>query len=282
MIESDNKKLPITQQLKLIGLSSSVYYYKKKHRVNSSDDTEIKSNIQSLYAEQTSGYRVMHGRLQLLGFTIGEKSVRRLMKELKLRGPYPKRNLSKQCQEHKKYPYLLRDLEVLHINKVWSTDITYIKLHRGTAYLVAIIDLYSRKILSWRISNTLSTIFCVEALNEALDKFGEPEIFNTDQGCQFTSEEFTKVLLDKQILISMDGKGRALDNIFIERFWRTIKYDFIFYNDFGTIPLLSKGVAWFIDYYNQRRPHLSLNKSTPEAVYANGLWDMFSDSRCYS
>ena len=179
------------------------------------------------------------------------------MKELKLRGPYPKRNLRKQCQEHKKYPYLLRDLKVLHINKVWSTDITYIKLHRGTAYLVAIIDLYSRKILSWRISNTLSTIFCVEALNEDLDKFGEPEIFNTDQGCQFTSEEFTKVLLDKQILISMDGKGRALDNIFIERFWRTIKYDFIFYNDFGTIPLLSKGVAWFIDYYNQRRPHLS-------------------------
>ena len=282
MIESDNNKLAITTQLRLISLSSSVYYYKRKARVTSPDDIEIKSNIQSLYVEQTSGYRVMHGRLQLLGFTIGEKPVRRFMKELKLKGPYPKRNLSKQCQEHKKYPYLLGDLEVLHINKVWSTDITYIKLHKGTAYLVAIIDLYSRKILSWRISNTLSTSFCVEALNEALDKFGEPEIFNTDQGCQFTSDEFTQVLLDRQILISMDGKGRALDNIFIERFWRTIKYDFIFYNDFETIPQLTKGVSWFIDYYNKRRPHLSLNKWTPEAVYGNGLWDMLSNSRCYS
>ena len=276
MIESDNKSIPITCQLKLIGLSNSAFYYKNIHRLESANDALHKSSIQTLYAEQPAGYRVMHGRLQLLGFTIGEKPVRRLMRELNLYGPYPKRNLSKQCQEHKKYPYLLRDLEITHINQVWSTDITYIKLDKGTAYLLAVIDLYSRKILSWRISNTLSSAFCVEALNEALERFGNPEIFNTDQGCQFTSEEFTSVLRDKQIRISMDGKGRALDNIFIERFWRTIKYDYIFYNDFGDMPKLIAGVSWFIDYYNQRRPHLSLNKWTPEAVYANGLWDMLS------
>lgn len=277
MIESENNQIPITRQLELVGLNSSTYYYETNHRPESTYDAELKIHIQAFYDEQPIGYRVMHGRLQMLGFADGEKVVRRLMRELKLYGPYPKRNLSKECKEDKKYPYLLRDLEITHINHVWATDITYIKLDKGSAYLLAIIDLFSRKILSWRLSNSLATAFCTEALNEALENFGIPEIFNTDQGCQFTSAEFTGVLLDKEIDISMDGKGRALDNIFIERFWRTIKYDYIFLNDFGTMPELNNGISWYIDYYNRRRPHLSLNKWTPEAVYYNGLWDLLSE-----
>lgn len=276
MIEPQSKKLVISRQLELISLSHSSYYYKSHAKPEKPDDAPIKAVIQDIYTEQPVGYRVMHARVQQHGYLIGEKVVRRLMREQNLYGPYPKRNLSKACHEHKKYPYLLRDLEITHINQVWATDITYINLDKGTAYLLAVIDLYSRKILSWRISNTLSTAFCIEALNEALANFGTPEIFNTDQGCQFTSDEFTGVLLDKKIRISMDGKGRALDNIFIERFWRTIKYDYIFHNDMGTMPELNKGVSWFIDYYNQRRPHLSLNKWTPDAVYYKGLWDELS------
>jgi len=277
MIESENSLIPITRQLELTGLNSSTYYYKKHQRPESTYDAELKIHIKNFYDEQAIGYRVMHGRLQMLGFVDGEKVVRRLMRELNLYGPYPKRNLSKECKEDKKYPYLLRDLKITHINQVWATDITYIKLNKGSAYLLAIIDLFSRKILSWRLSNSLATTFCTEALNEALANFGQPEIFNTDQGCQFTSAEFTSILLDKDISISMDGKGRALDNIFIERFWRTIKYDYIFHNDFGTMPELLNGVTWYIDYYNRRRPHLSLNKWTPEAVYYNGLWDKLTE-----
>lgn len=276
MIESENNQLPILRQLELVGLNSSTYYYKSHKRPESTYDAEIKIHIGLFYDEQAAGYRVIHGRLQMLGFRDGEKVVRRLMNELNLRGPYPKRNLSKECQKDKKYPYLLRDLKITHINQVWATDITYIKLNKGTAYLIAVIDLFSRKILSWKLSNSLTTTFCTEALNEALENFGKPEIFNTDQGCQFTSTEFTGVLLKNDILISMDGKGRALDNIFIERFWRTIKYDYIFRNDFGTMPDLSSGVSWFIDYYNRRRPHLSLNKWTPDAKYFTGLWDELS------
>lgn len=276
MIEPDSKRLTIKRQLELIDLNLSSYYYKKHSMPESDYEKELKAAIQDLYTVQPSGYRVMHGRLQLMGYSIGEKVVRRLMYEMNLQGPYPKRNLSKRNKEHKIYPYLLRDLKITHINHVWATDITYIKLDKGTAYLLAVIDLYSRKILSWRISNTLTTDFCVAALKEALVNFGNPEIFNTDQGCQFTSNEFTKVLLDKNIAISMDGKGRALDNIFIERFWRTIKYDYIFMNDLRTMPKLIKGVSWFIDYYNRERPHQSLNKRTPDAIYYHSLWDMLS------
>ena len=273
MIEPQNKKLLISRQLELIKLSNSSYYYKSHVRAEKPEDAQIKAEIQDLYSEQPVGYRVMHGRIKQQGYTVSEKVVRRLMRDMNLYGPYPKRNLSKVCKENRKYPYLLRNLKITHINQVWATDITYINLDKGTAYLLAVIDLYSRKILSWRISNTLSTSFCIDALNEALTNFGPPEIFNTDQGSQFTSEEFTNELLNNGIRISMDGKGRALDNIFIERFWRTIKYDYIFHNDIGTMAELNKGVKWFIDYYNQRRPHMSLNKRTPDAVYFDGLWD---------
>jgi putative transposase len=276
MIESDNKNITTSKQLELLDLNSSSYYYKEHKNPDSPRDSELKVVICNLYKIQPAGYRVMHGRVQLEGYIVGEKVIRRLMNELHLIGPYPKRNLSKRNQEHKIYPYLLRDLPITHIDQVWATDITYITMDKGTAYLLAVIDLYSRKIQSWRISNTLSTEFCIAALKEALDNYGPPEIFNTDQGSQFTSNDFTKVLLDKDIKISMDGKGRALDNIFIERFWRTIKYDYIFLNDVRTMPKLKKGVSWFIDYYNRERPHLSLNKRTPDAMYFHGYWELIS------
>jgi putative transposase len=276
MIESDNKNITTSRQLVLLGLNTSTYYYKEYEKPDLPRDSKLKVVICNLYKIQPAGYRVMHGRVLLEGYIVGEKVIRRLMNELKLIGPYPKRNLSKRNQAHKIYPYLLRDLPITHIDQVWATDITYITMDKGTAYLLAVIDLYSRKILSWRISNTLSTEFCIAALKEALDNYGPPEIFNTDQGSQFTSNDFTKVLLDKDIKISMDGKGRALDNIFIERFWRTIKYDYIFLNDVRTMPKLKKGVSWFIDYYNRERPHLSLNKRTPDAMYFHGYLELIS------
>ena len=276
MVSESNSSLTVSKQLKLLGLSSSSYYYKKHKRPELDSEAELKSDIQSLYAEQAAGYRVIHARLRQQGHLVGVKVVRRLMAELRLRGPYPKRNLSKACHEHKKYPYLLRGVEITHINHVWATDITYIKLEKGTAYLLAIIDIFSRKILSWRVSNTLATDFCLDALHEAFALYGKPEIFNTDQGSQFTSDEFTSALLDKEVKISMDGKGRALDNIYIERFWRTIKYDYLFRNECRTMPALKSGVQWFINYYNQRRPHQSLNNRTPDAVYFESLWQLLS------
>jgi len=268
MIDPDCS-LPVKRQLELISLNASTYYYKNVEPCPKPDEDKVKSAIQALYSVQSCGYRVMHGRLLLDGYSVGEKVVRRLMRELNIYGVIPKRNLSKANKEHKKYPYLLRNLTVTHTNQVWATDITYVALDRGTGYLAAIIDLYSRKILSWRISNTLTPDFCVDALNEAFRNYGKPEIFNTDQGSQFTSNKFIKALTNKQVKISMDGKGRALDNIFIERFWRSIKYEYIKQNDISNMKELKTGVAAYIKYYNEQRPHLSLNKNTPNDIYFN-------------
>jgi putative transposase len=280
MINPKRKNLSINRQLKLVNLPVSTYYYSSKKRPESEKRKEFKDDITGLYTEQCRGYRPMHASLRQLGHQPGEKVVRNLMRELNLQGPYPKKNLSKPNDEHQKFPYLLRDLEITRIDQVWATDITYIKLEHGYAYLLAIIDLFSRKILSWRISNTMTTEFCLDALSEALDTYGHPEIFNTDQGSQFTSKEFIEMLGgnkdDSDIRISMDGKGRALDNIFIERFWRTIKYDYIFLHDLRTMGELNAGVSWFINYYNRRRPHQSLNSRTPDTIYFHSLWDKYS------
>jgi putative transposase len=181
---------------------------------------------------------------------------------------YPKKNLSKASAEHKKYPYLLAGLEIVRPNQVWSTDITYIRIKGGFVYLVAIIDWFSRYVLSWRISNSLDTLFCIEALEEAF-KYGLPEIFNTDQGCQFTSENYVKILLDKLIKVSMDGKGRALDNIFIERLWRSLKYEEIYLKDYKEYALKKayELIGKYFDFYNFERPHQSLDYKTPHSVH---------------
>ena len=189
------------------------------------------------------------------------------MKELGLKAIYPEPKTSQPNKEHKKYPYLLRSLEITHINQVWASDITYIKYRGSFMYLVAIIDIYTRKVLSWRLSNTIDSHFCCECLSEAISFFGVPEIFNTDQGSQFTCSEFIEILNAHNIQISMDGKGRALDNVYIERIWRTLKYENIFLYDYGTVKELRKGIDRFFKFYNTERFHQSLNYKTPDDIY---------------
>jgi len=216
------------------------------------------------------GSRKMTSHLRRLGHRVNRKRVRRLMRVMLLIPVYPKPNLSKRNQEHKVYPYLLRNLEISRPNQVWATDITYIPMAEGHAYLTAVIDWYSRKVLSWRVSTTLETTFCKEALKEALDKYGAPEIFNTDQGCQYTSKEFTEILVSNGIKISMDSKGRALDNIIIERFWGSLKREKIYLNEYDSVKDLRIDIKRYISFYNSKRPHQSLNDYYPGEVYQQG------------
>jgi putative transposase len=213
------------------------------------------------------GYRKITQALQKKGHVINRKRVLRLMREMGIQAIYPKPNLSKAAPDHKKYPYLLRGLVIDHPDQVWATDITYIKLNGVFIYLAAIIDLYSRKVLSWRISNTMDVSFCIEALEEAFNKYGKPEIFNSDQGSQFTSIDFIKELENKNIRISMDGKGRAADNIYIERLWRSLKYEDIYIKEYGTIAECTLGVRKYFEFYNTERFHQSLKYKTPDEIY---------------
>lgn len=200
------------------------------------------------------------------GHEVNHKRVERLMGKMGIRAIYPKRNVSKATEEHTKYPYLLKDMKIDSPNKAWASDITYIPLRRGYIYLVAIMDWYSRYVLSWEISNTLDVNFCLEALEKALH-VGTPEIFNTDQGSQFTSHAFTSCLLDNAIKISMDGKGRAMDNIFIERLWRSVKYEEVYLHDYETVLDAVKGIGSYFGFYNHERFHQSLNYETPATWY---------------
>lgn len=211
------------------------------------------------------GYRKIAKELKNKGIT--EKQVRRLMKKKGLKAIYPCSNLSISRKEHKKYPYLLKKKNICFPNQVWATDITYIKLDGSYVYLVAIIDIFSRKVLSWSLSNTLDSQFCVECLESAIFKYGIPAIFNSDQGSQFTSEIFTDVLKSHKIQISMDGKGRALDNIYIERLWRTLKYEEIYLNSYESMKELKEAVKKYFRFYNSERFHQSLNYSTPDEIY---------------
>lgn len=198
---------------------------------------------------------------------VNRKRIRRLMRMMGLVAMAPGPNTSKKHPQHKIYPYLLRGVEIKKPNQVWSTDITYIRLGRGFMYLTVVMDWYSRCVLSWRISNSMETNFCVECLEEAIERYGKPEIFNSDQGSQFTSAAFTDVLLKQEIKISMDGKGRALDNIFVERLWRTVKYEDIYLKGYGDVAELYAGLTNYFQFYNHQRPHQSLNYATPSSVY---------------
>jgi putative transposase len=201
------------------------------------------------------------------GHKVNRKQVQRSMRILDLVGMAPGPNTSKAHPEHKIYPYLLRGLDIVRLNQVWSTDITYIRLPGGFVYLVAIIDWYSRKVLSWRLSNSMEASFCVDCLTEAILQFGKPEIFNSDQGAQFTSDAFTGVLIKNGITISMDGRGRALDNIFVERLWRTVKYEDIYLKGYSSFAKLLKGLTEYFEFYNEVRPHQSLDYVTPSTAY---------------
>jgi len=203
-------------------------------------------------------------------YVVGRDHVRTLLRKMGLEAVYAKPNLSKPHPEHAVYPYLLKDVDIVRANQVWSTDITYIRLAQGFAYLTAIIDWYSRYVLSWRLSNTLDSGFCAEALEEALFKYGNPEIFNSDQGSQFTSKEFIGVLTGHGISISMDGRGRAFDNIFVERLWRSVKYENVYINGYRNIPEARCGLGKYFERYNTKRFHQSLNYKTPLEVYKGG------------
>nr|VFJ64717.1 MAG: putative transposase [Candidatus Kentron sp. FM] len=213
------------------------------------------------------GTRRMVVFLRHAGYVVNRKRVQRLMRKMGLAGMAPGPNTSRAHPQHPVYPYLLRGLVVDHPNQVWSTDITYIRLGQGFAYLVAIMDWYSRKVLSWRLSNSLDTAFCVECLEDALQTYGKPEIFNSDQGSQFTSIAFTDVLKREEIQISMDGRGRALDNIFVERLWRTVKYEDVYLKGYVNMSELILGLTEYFSFYNQERPHQCLAYRTPDQVY---------------
>ncbi|WP_250311195.1 IS3 family transposase [Rickettsia endosymbiont of Oedothorax gibbosus] len=266
MIEPNHNKLTIVQQCKLLDISRSTYYYQPTGI--SEQDIKIMAIIDETYTMHPYyGMRRMAKYLQAQGFSVGHKAVRRYYKIMGLEAVYPKINLSKRNQVHKIYPYLLKGLEIVLPNQVWSADITYIRLSQGFVYLVAIIDWYSRYILSWRISISLESEFCVTALEDAIEKYGMPKIFNTDQGVQFTSENFISMLKLHNILISMDGKGRALDNIFIERFWRSLKQEKIYRIILTTVKEAKTAINEYMDFYNRQRMHQALDYKTPECVY---------------
>jgi putative transposase len=266
MIDKDYSDISISRQCYLLSVPRSTFYYKS---ANKSDNDEITTRlIDEIYTEYPFyGRRRMTKHIRKYhGLNINIKKVDRLMNLMGLEAIYPKKNLSMPNLLHKKYPYLLSGLEISEANQVWSTDITYIRLGKGFVYLCAVIDWHSRYILSWKLSNTLDTKFCLDALEEAL-QHGKPKIFNTDQGSQFTSNEFTSRLLLDGIQISMDGRGRALDNIFVERFWRSLKYENVYPNSYDNFADARIGISDYFRFYNNKRLHQSLNYETPASVY---------------
>ena len=256
------------KQCRLLDISRTAYY--NSTRDHQQDETDLKDlqNIMAVLKEKPFyGYRKVARELQPEYPHMTRKRVRGLMHRFGLRALYAKPRLSIPAKQHKKYPYLLRGKVIRYPNQAWASDITYLRLPGGFVYCVAIIDLFSRKTLSWRISNTLDPEFCVDALEEAIYLFGEPAIFNTDQGSQFTSEKFIKVLKRHKIRISMDGKGRALDNVYIERLWRSLKYEEIYLNCYETMEALKAGVKRYFHFYNTERFHQSLGYQTPDEMY---------------
>jgi putative transposase len=259
--------LTIKEQCRILGLNRSSYYYKPDGARDDADIEDLKLILEVLREIPFYGYRKVSRKLMSDKPHLSRKRVRRIMNRFGLKALYSKPHLSKARKEHEKYPYLLSDKKIRYPNQVWASDITYIKLPGGYVYLVIILDLYSRKILSWRLSNTLDADFCIEALEEAIEIYGIPAIFNTDQGCQFTSERFIDVLFRNEIRISMDGKGRALDNVYVERVWRTLKYEDIYLKAYETMSELKIGIRRFMDFYNTERFHQSLGYATPDDMY---------------
>ena len=265
MIELDCKAICISKQCELLGLHRSNHYYQP--RSESQMNLDIMRKLDEQYTE-TPFYGVlrMHQHICSLGYNVNVKKIRRLLRLMGLLAIYQMPKTSLPNIGHKKYPYLLRGLQIVRPNQVWSTDITYIPMEKGFLYLVAIIDWYSRYVISWQISNTLDTAFCLEALQDAL-KTGKPEIFNTDQGSQFTSNEFASYLQINEIQISMDGKGRCLDNIFVERLWRTVKYEYVYLHTIKDGNELWHGLDKYFLFYNEKRMHQSLDYKTPIQIH---------------
>lgn len=274
MISAGHPDVSVEQRCKLLGLPRATYYRKPASGLRKGD-LELMRRIDEIYLEHPwMGSRSIVDELAKIGLPASRNCVRRLMRIMRIESLAPKPGTSKRQPRHPVYPYLLRGLVIDRPNQVWATDITYIPMQRGFMYLIAIMDWATRKVLSWKLSNTLDTRFCVEALKEALLKYGAPEIFNTDQGCQFTSETFTSVLKNWNVKISMDGKGRFKDNIFIERLWRTLKYEKIYLKSYETGTELAKDLNNWFTWYNEKRGHTSLDKRTPDEAYYQGLEPM--------
>ena len=268
MIDVDHPRLSVARQCVLVSISRSFHYYTPK------GESALNVQLMRLIDEQYLstpwyGARQMARHLRRQGYAARRKRIGRLMRLMGLSAIYRKPKTSKPHPAHKIYPYLLRDLRIDRPNHVWCADITYIPMQRGFQYLVVIMDWATRTVLSWRLSNTLDSDFCVEALEEALAKYGSPEIFNTDQGCQFTSEDFTSVLIQAGVQISMDGKGRWMDNVFIERLWRSLKYECVYLHDFQDGPQARQIIGAWLRYYNEERPHSThADDRTPMEEYA--------------
>ncbi len=266
MIEFQNPNISIVQQCKLLKISRTSVYYKP--REENPENLKLMRLIDEQYLKTPCyGSRSMVTFLKGLGYDNNRKRIQRLMRLMGLEAIYPKPKTSKSHPAHKIYPYLLRNLCIDHPDQVWAADISYLPLEKGFMYLVAIMDWHSRKVLAWRVSNTMESDFCVEVLEEAIHNYGCPEIFNTDQGSQFTSDKFTGVLKNNEIQISMDGRGRFQDNIFIERLWWTLKYHYFYLRTFDSGAQLRKGLKKWFQYYNQERFHQSLDNWTPNEIY---------------
>ena len=265
MIDRDHD-LPLKRQAKVLGFSHNVLYY-RPHPVSAAD-LAIMRRIDALHLDfPFAGSRMLRDLLRGEGIGIGRDHVITLMRRMGIEALYRRPNTSKPAPGHKIYPYLLRDMKVERPNQVWATDITYIPMARGFVYLVAVVDWHTRRVLSWRLSIAMTVDFCLEAVEEALAKYGKPEIFNSDQGSQFTSADFTGLLLNNGIAISMDGKGAWRDNVFVERLWRSVKYEEIYLKAYDSVGEARASISRYFDFYNQKRPHSSLDGRTPDQAY---------------
>jgi len=266
MVEPDNPNLSITAQCRLLSISRSGYYYTPEPENGAT--LALMAVIDQVFMDcPWYGSRQMARHLQRIGHAVGRRRVRRLMAKMGLAAIYQRPRTSDPHPAHRIYPYLLRDLAITRPNQVWCADVTYLPMRRGFLYLVAIMDWATRKVLAWRISNTMDAGFCVEALEDAMARYGKPEIFNTDQGSQFTSHAFTSVLREAEVRISMDGRGRWMDNVFIERLWRSVKYECVYLHAFETGSELRAGLGRWFTYYNHHRPHSALAGQTPAKAY---------------
>lgn len=270
MVDTNNQEVSISKQCKLLSISRSSYYHEGVGE-NESNLNLMKILDREYLQYPFMGSRQMQRHLARMGYEVSRKRIIRLMRKMGLMAIYPKPKTSAKDVSHKVYPYLLRNLEINRPNQVWSSDITYIPMKKGFMYLTAVKDWFSKKVLSWRLSNTMDTTFCVEALHEAIVKHGTPDIFNTDQGSQYTSTEFTDALKSHGIKISMDGKGRWIDNVFIERLWRSLKYECIYLQEFDSVSELKHAIQNWVYFYNNIRPHSVFGGKTPNEVYNDDI-----------
>lgn len=263
-------ELPVIRQCQILSLARSTAYYRPQDV--SEADLALMRRIDALHLERPfAGSRMLRDLLKREGFTVGRKHVATLMKKMGIEALYKKPNTSRRHPAHAIYPYLLRNLDIHRANHVWAADITYIPMRRGFVYLFAVMDWASRRVLSWRLSNTLTTDFCNEAVQEAIHRYGRPDIFNTDQGSQFTSLEFTQLLKDNGIAISMDGRGCWRDNVFVERLWKSIKYEEVYLRAYETVSDARAGIGRYLEFYNSHRPHSALDGNTPDEFYYRNL-----------